>query len=149
MLQIREASARDVDDWLALRIRLWPNTSLDDHRMEIAPQLRDRRRFVALLARAENGETVGLAEIALRSDPVNGCASSPVAFLEGIFVDATRRRRGVARALCEAAERWAAERGCTEFASDALLENIISRNFLQAVGFVPTERVIFFRKELT
>ncbi len=147
-MQIGQASAKDVDDWLALRIRLWPNTSLDAHRSEIAQQLRDPRRFVALLARLDSGEAVGFAEVALRVDPVNGCDRSPVAFLEGIFVEPGQRRRGAARALCTAAERWAADRDCAEFASDALLDDIASRNFHQAVGFLPTERVIFFRKEL-
>ena len=149
MLQLQAASARDVDDSLALRLRLWPNTSLEGHHGEIAAQLRDARRFVALLARLENGESVGFAEVALRVDPVNGCESSPVAFVEAIYVDPPQRRRGVARALCAAAERWAAERNCAELASDALLDDMASRNFHRAVGFLPTERVIFFRKELT
>lgn len=148
MVQIRKAGSRDVDDRLALRLRLWPNTSLEDHRSEIALQLRDPRRFVALLARIDGGEAVGFAEVALRVDPVNGCDSSPVAFIEGIYVDTALRRRGVARALYAAAGQWATGRGCSELASDALLDDIASRNFHQAVGFTATERVIFFRKEL-
>lgn len=148
MVQIHKARSHDVDDWLALRLRLWPNTSLEDHRREIAQQLRDPRRFVTLLVRIDGGEAVGFAEIALRADPVNGCQSSPVAFVEGVYVEHCERRRGVARALYAAAEQWATEHGCSELASDALLDDIASRNFHQAVGFTATERVIFFRKEL-
>jgi aminoglycoside 6'-N-acetyltransferase I len=147
-MQIRQASTNDVDDWLALRIRLWPNTSLNDHRREITQQLRDHKRFLPLLAQRDSGETVGFAEVALRVDPVNGCDGSPVAFIEGIYVEPAHRRKGVARELCETAERWAKAHGCSEFASDALLDDIASRNFHQAIGFIPTERVIFFRKEL-
>lgn len=148
MAQIRKADSGDVDDWLALRLRLWPNTSLEEHHREIAQQLRDQRRFVALLACNDAGLTVGFAEIAMRVDPVNGCLTSPVAFVEGIYVEPGQRRRGAARALLAAAEQWATARGCREIASDVLLEDIVSRNFHQAAGFMSTERVIFFRKEL-
>ena len=37
-------------------------------------------------------------------DYVNGCTTSPVGFLEGLYVAAAARRQGVARALCDAAE---------------------------------------------
>lgn len=148
MMQIRAAATRDVDDWLSLRLRLWPNTSLDEHQHEIAQQLRDPRRYISLLAYGDDGKAAGLAEIALRFDPVNGCVSSPVAFLEGIYVEPEQRRRGVARALCEQAQSWAVQHDCSEFAADALLDDIASRNFHQAVGFTATERVIYFRKEL-
>jgi aminoglycoside 6'-N-acetyltransferase I len=148
MAQVRKAGSADVDDWLGLRLRLWPNTSLEEHHREIVQQLRDPRRFLALLACDGDGQAVGFAEIALRVDPVNGCVTSPVAFVEGIYVEPGQRRRGAARALLTAAEQWAAAHGCRELAADVLLEDIVSRNFHQATGFMPTERVIFFRKEL-
>ena len=146
-MEIRAATAADAEPWLALRARLWPATPLDEHRHEIAQQLAEPRRFLALLAVAD-GRPVGFAEAALRVDPVNGCLTSPVAFLEGIYVEAARQRRGIARELCRAVERWAVAQGCTELASDALLENAASQDFHRAVGFAPTERVVFYRKPL-
>jgi aminoglycoside 6'-N-acetyltransferase I len=71
-----------------------------------------------------------------------------VAFLEGIFVTPEARGQGVARALVGAVEDWAREQGCTEFASDAALENSVSHNMHRALGFAETQRVVFFKKML-
>ncbi len=146
---IRVATEADVDTWLRLRTMLWPATPVDEHRSELARQLASPARFVALLALDDSGRAVGFAEAALRNDFVNGCATSPVAFLEGIYVEPKAQRRGTARALCAAVERWAAAQGCTELASDALVENGASHDFHRSIGFAPTERVIFYRKELS
>jgi aminoglycoside 6'-N-acetyltransferase I len=79
---------------------------------------------------------------------VNGCDTSPVAFLEGIYVRPNWRRRGIARRLCEAVEDWAGAMGCLELASDALLENNASHQMHTELGFEETERVVFYRKPL-
>jgi len=46
------------------------------------------------------------------------------------------------------AERWAAEQGFTEFASDALVDNATSECAHKALGFEEVERRIQFRKSL-
>jgi len=84
----------------------------------------------------------------MRNDYVNGTAASPVGFLEGVFVVPSHRRRGVGRALVRAAEAWVTAQGCTEFASDSLLENVDAHAVHRALGFVETERVVFFCKRL-
>ncbi len=43
---------------------------------------------------------------------------------------------------------WAKERGLTELASDALLDNSVSHAAHKAIGFEETERVVYFRKRL-
>ena len=91
---------------------------------------------------------MGFAEATLRMDNVNGCATSPVAFLEGIYVERWARRQGVARALVGVVEQWGREMGCREFASDALLENVGSHSMHRGLGFQETERVVYFRKDL-
>ena len=92
---------------------------------------------------------IWFVEVALRSDYVSGTETSPVGFLEGIFVRPEFRRRGVARTLVATAEQWASSVGCSEFASDAAIENAASHSLHAALGFVETERVVFFRKSLT
>jgi aminoglycoside 6'-N-acetyltransferase I len=47
-----------------------------------------------------------------------------------------------------AAGQWGRERGCSELASDALLDNEASHRFHHAAGFAETERVVYFRKPL-
>ena len=84
----------------------------------------------------------------MRTDYVNGTSSTPVAFIEGIYVAPQFRRQGVGRSLVAVVAGWARDRGCTELASDALLENTASHAMHSALGFEETERVVFFRKQL-
>ncbi len=106
------------------------------------------QRFGQFIAVSDDGAPQGFIEIALRSDYVNGTNSSPVAFLEGIYVTPHARKLGVAKALVRTAEAWARERGCIEFASDAAVDNESSHAMHRALGFAETERVVFFRKVL-
>ena len=146
---IAPVTPADAADWLALRNALWPGDRDDEHTAEIEQLLREPGETVTLIARNAEKVAVGLAEASLRRDYVNGCDSSPVAFLEGIYVIPSARRIGVARSLIAAVERWGRAQGCTEFASDALLANIESHQMHDALGFRETERVVFFRKSLS
>ena len=103
---------------------------------------------MATFVAEQAGKVIGFAEVSLRRDYVNGCETSPVAFLEGIYVLPDHRRAGAGRALAAAAERWGRAHGCRELASDALLENDASRGFHAGAGFEETERVVYFRKRI-
>ncbi len=105
--------------------------------------------MAAFIAIDDDAGIGGFAKAALRRDYVNGCESSPVAYLEGIYVRPGAWGGGVGRSLCGAVEAWARERGCTELASDARLDNAESQAFHGAIGFEETERTVFFRKRLS
>ena len=136
----------DAQGWLELRQALWPGTR-EAHVAEMAAFLSDPARYAQFVAH-EGGAPAGLAEAAIRSDYVNGTESSPVAFLEGLYVAPAFRRRGIARLLVAEVVRWAKARGCHELASDALLDNTASHAAHRALGFEESERVVFFRKRL-
>ena len=133
--------------WIACRARLWPEGAPTTHQNEAQRLIGGRTPFGAWLALAEEG-VVGFAEVLLRSDPVNGCETTPVGFLEGLWVEVAYRRRGIARLLIAAAEEWARGLGCRELGSDALIDNIPSHATHIAAGFTETERVVYFRKRL-
>ncbi len=147
-MTIRIATVADVEAWVRLRVQLWEDTSLGVHRDEIAAILARPETCVAFLE--EDGETSlrAFAEASLRQDHVNGCETTPVAFLEGIFVCAEHRGRGIGRQLLRAVRAWARESGCSELGSDADLTNTASHAFHASVGFSETERVVFFRMRL-
>ncbi|MCG9915041.1 MAG: GNAT family N-acetyltransferase [Phenylobacterium sp.] len=132
-----------------MRASLWPSSPVDQHEQESRSALTspDNDKIV-LVAVDLAGVVCGFTEAALRHDYVNGCHTSPVAFLEGIYVVPERRGSGAARALTFAVEAWGRRMGCTEFASDALIDNLASHDFHVAVGFEETERVVYFRKRL-
>jgi aminoglycoside 6'-N-acetyltransferase I len=148
-LDIIRCTKTEIENWLALRWALWPHTSAHEHAQDIAAILQQPVQSAAFLAQAPDNRGVAFAEATLRHDYVNGCESSPVLFLEGIYVIPCYRRRGIARALCRAVEQWGLQQGCSEFASDTALLNLTGQDMHRALGFVETERVIFFRKILT
>ena len=148
-MRIEPVSAATLAGWTALRIALWP----DEDAAELTEQAEQwlagsDRRQLNLVARGDDGTVIGFAEATIRHDYVNGCSTSPVAFLEGIYVDAAHRLRGVAAALVVAVADWGRAQGCSEFASDALLDNEASHAFHAAIGFVEQERVVCFAKPL-
>ena len=134
--------------WLRLRQALWPDCPRDQHLADMRSYVADRRRFANFLAYSTAADAVGLAEVALRSDYVNGTESSPVIFLEGLYVVPHERRRGIAAALVKAACDWGRGAGYREIASDALLDNSTSQVVHRALGFEETERVVYFRRKL-
>lgn len=143
-MQIEAPGAGDRR-WLALRRRLWPGSQAE-HLRSMADAVA-RRHFVRL-AVAADGSAIAFVEASRRIDYVNGTNSSPVAFLEGLYVEPESRRNGLARALVEAVETWARTEGCTELASDSPLDNAAAHAVHRALGFVETERVVYFCRAL-
>ncbi|MGF6256302.1 aminoglycoside 6'-N-acetyltransferase [Ensifer sp. LBL] len=138
-----------IGRWVEMRVALWPDTPAADHRAEVESCLAEGDRYASFLCEDEAGVAAGFAEASIRHDYVNGCETAPVGFLEGIYVLPAYRRRGVARALITAVERWATSRGCQELASDTATDNLRSQSLHMALGFEETERVVYFRKELS
>ncbi|MDZ7283278.1 GNAT family N-acetyltransferase [Sphingomonas sanguinis] len=136
---VTPAAPEHQERWLALRAALWGAEAGESGELPEGDG-----NFVALV----DGRVIGFAEAAIRHDYVNGCDTSPVLFLEGLFVDPDHRRRGVAGALVAAVADWGRAQGCSEFASDAELDNGDSHAMHRALGFVETERVVYFRREL-
>jgi aminoglycoside 6'-N-acetyltransferase I len=143
-MRVVPATSADREVWATLRRALWPDADDGD----IARMLKEPTRFAAFIARETNGGAIGFAEGSLRHDYVNGCDTSPVGFLEGIYVVPAFRRRGVAAWLVRAVEQWTLAQGASELASDALIDNVESHRMHAALGFHETERVVCFRKRL-
>jgi aminoglycoside 6'-N-acetyltransferase I len=148
-LMIERCATVEQRGWLALRKALWPQGTREQHLSEMSSFLSSPERYAQFVAYSSSGEAVGLVEASVRSDYVNGAESSPVAFLEGIYVVPQARHKGIAGALVAAVTRWAFDVGCHELASDALLENQASHAVHRALGFEETERVVFFRRVLS
>lgn len=133
-----------------MRCDLWPEGNAGGHEAEIDEFFAGRLRepLAVLIACNAAGEAVGFAELSIRPY-AEDCLTDHIAYLEGWYVVPGARRTGAGRALVEAAEAWAVERGCTEFASDALIDNDISAAAHRALGFVETEQIRCFKKILT
>jgi aminoglycoside 6'-N-acetyltransferase I len=147
--KVRPVTAADAGEWVEMRCALWPNGSRADHEQDIGRYFAGDRREPAevLLVVTDDGAPLGFAELSIRN-VVDGCSTGRVGYLEGWFVVATARRHGIGRALVQAAERWAIHQGCTEFGSDALIDDDVSLAAHLGLGFEETGRVRTFRKSL-
>ena len=128
-----------------LAAELWPDNTPEGLRAELE-QLSPSEGAVFLAV--EDGVAAGFAQCQLRHDYVEGTRSSPVGYLEGIYVRKDFRSRGLARALLSACEDWARERGCLEFASDCAVDNGVSIAFHRSAGFDEANRIVCFTKRL-
>ncbi|WP_338771330.1 aminoglycoside 6'-N-acetyltransferase [Massilia sp. METH4] len=145
-MKIVPCTSTNQDGWLDLRRALWSDGSATEHLAEMQAFIDEPGKFAQLVAYSSDGEPAGFVEAAVRHDYVNGTESTPVAFLEGLYVAPPYRRQGLGTLLVAAIVAWGQARGCTELASDALLDNTASHAMHRALGFEETERVVFFRK---
>ena len=100
-----------------------------------------------LVADRGDGCLAGFVEVGSRNF-ADGCDSTPVAYLEGWYVDPDVRRTGLGASLLRSAEHWALKNSFSEMASDTELDNEISLQVHLASGFEEVERQICFRKRL-
>ena len=143
---IRKAESKDLYILSELACKLWPDHTVEEMRSEFA-EIIAKQDAAFFLAYADE-TAVGFAQCQLRYDYVEGTDSSPVGYLEGIYVAEEYRKHGIARELLSACEDWAKEKGCTEFASDCELENTQSLQFHLNVGFEEANRIICFTKKI-
>jgi aminoglycoside 6'-N-acetyltransferase I len=145
---IRPVTADDAAAWLRMREALWPDES-GSHAREVEEFLAGRLNMplAVLLAVDDNGTVLGFVELSIRAY-AEDCVTDRVAYLEGWYVVSDARRRGIGAALVKAAEDWGRAQGCTEFGSDALLDNDVSAAAHRALGFDETVQIRCFKKNL-
>ncbi len=143
---IRQASNNDIGIIAGLAVKLWEDNLVEELTEEFSELISKDNACIFL--KYENDIPVGFAQCQLRSDYVEGTETSPVGYLEGIFVLEGYRKRGYAKELLHACETWAKDMGCAEFASDCELDNVDSFRFHMAMQFTEANRIICFTKKL-
>lgn len=130
----------------ALAIQMWDSHSLKELTEDLCALMASDE--TAIFLAYEENTAIGFAQCQLRHDYVEGTVSSPVGYLEGIFIEAPWRKKGFAKALLLSCEEWARTKGCTEFASDCELDNTGSFDFHRSMGFTEANRIICFQKRI-
>ena len=143
---IKRAGFEDSPVLAQLALKVWDDALLADltHEFEVMSQGDHCASFIKYV----NDQPVGFANVSLRVDYVEGCETSPVGYLEGLYVEHRYRHNGYATELMKVCEQWAREQGCQEFASDCLLTNEESLAFHLSCGFQEANRLICFHKKL-
>lgn len=143
---IKKAEKCDLESAVNLALALWESSSVNALTDEFTEIISNDSTEIFL--KYEDGEPIGLAQCSLRHDYVEGTESSPVGYLEGIYVKEKFRNRGYAKELLRVCEGWAKDKGCREFASDCEIDNENSILFHKAVKFAEANRIICFSKKL-
>jgi len=126
-----------------LRRVMWPMDEMTCER-EVA-EILSSPRWRVLVARLGSGVIAGFVEAGFR-DFAEGAESTPVGYMEGLYVLGEYRRLGIGKALVRAGEEWLWSQGCSEIASDAQIDNAISIELHKRLGYAEVERQICFLK---
>ena len=143
---VKKAEKSDLESAVNLALALWESSSVNELTDEFIDTFADNESEIFL--KTENGTPIVFAQCSLRHDYVEGTESSPVGYLEGIYIKDKFRNKGYAKELLNACEEWAKDKGCCEFASDCEIDNISSLLFHKAVNFTEANRIICFTKKL-
>ncbi|WMJ86664.1 aminoglycoside 6'-N-acetyltransferase [Anaerocolumna sp. MB42-C2] len=142
----RKADITDCKLITDLALLLWPHHTRTELEEEITGIM--KMDTAAFFLAYEMQQPVGFAQCQLRFDYVQGCKSSPVGYLEGIYVSEGSRRKGIAKHLLASCEAWSKDMGCEEFASDCNISNTESLQFHLKMGFEEESRIICFKKKV-
>lgn len=143
---VKKADIKDINIITDFAVRLWGSHSYDNIKSDFSENLKDCKSLYVL--GYIDGNPCGFAECKLRFDYVEGTSSSPVGYLEGIYVDINYRRQGLAKEMIEYCKSWAKENKCKEFASDCALDNTESLEFHLRAGFTEVNRIICFKQNI-
>ena len=144
---IKKATITDSRSVAELAKLLWSHHEIDelDEEFKLVISSENAACFIYY----DEAMPVGFAQCELRRDYVEGTESSPVGYLEGIYVKTEYRMKGIAKKLLQHSEQWAKTLGCSEFASDCELNNNQSLKFHLKAGFEEANRIICFTKRLS
>lgn len=143
---VRKAGEQDLEILANLAVLLWDSNSVSELIAEFSEIISTSKSQFFL--KYKNDIPIGFAQSQLRYDYVEGTKTSPVGYLEGIFIKEGYRKKGYAKELLVECEAWAKSNGCQEFASDCEIANIDSFRFHKAMNFTEANRIICFTKTL-
>ncbi len=123
-MPLRPVQPTDHAEWLRMRLNLWGGAA-EDHTHDLDAYFATPQRGITFVVERTGGGLCGCIEVSLR-DYAEGCQTSPVAYIEGWYVDEESRRRTLGTRLVQAAEAWARRHGLKEMASDTQIDNTVS-----------------------
>ena len=120
---IRRITEADFPAWLAMRMALWPNHTVEELTSDQLALFSDPDQaiFLAWEESADGcpAQAIGMIEMAIRPH-APGSESAPVAYVEGWYVAPRHRGKGLGRALIEAGTAWGSDKGYSRIARDTI-----------------------------
>lgn len=127
-------------------IELWSHHTKRSIELELLEIIEDKNQEVFMSRKWEN--YVWFINISLRYEYVQWKNSSPIWYVEWIYVREKYRGKGIAKWLVECAQKWMKEMWCKEIASDTHIENTVSQEFHKKLWFDIAWTIIHFIKKL-
>ncbi|MGB0523827.1 MAG: aminoglycoside 6'-N-acetyltransferase [Flammeovirgaceae bacterium] len=145
-MTFEEINSHNLYALTKLMLALWPDCSLKEE-YENCQRILTTVDETCFLAK-EDEMYIAFIQLSVRKEYVEGANSSPVAFVEGIYVNEQFRKHGLGQQLIELGCGWGKSMGCNQIGSDAELDNQPSISFHKKSGFQEMNRVVCFLKDL-
>ncbi len=143
---LRVIQAEEFQIWKAMRCDLYE--ALDDgfHDREMS-QVHSSDVWYCRFIVDQLDNPIGMVELSLRNI-VDGCLSSPVPYLEGLYLMSGYRNKGVGQQVMQLLIQWCMDNGHKEFATDTEITNHRAQQFYERLGFAEVDRVVGYKIEL-
>lgn len=140
--------AKETDAYIVaeLAIKLWKDHNLSSLYNDFIEIIKNKNNAIYLYI--INEKPIAFAQCSIRHDYVEGTSSTPVGYLEGIYVEKEHRKKGYARQLVLACEQFARENNAKEFASDCEISNLESLQLHLKLGFIEVNQIRCFNKKI-
>ncbi len=126
-----------------MRNELYDSLSNDFHDKEM-DKIISSNEWHCQFIQDDDGRTIGFIEVSERNI-VDGCLSSPVAYIEGLYLEQEYRGKGLGKEIIKVLLDWCKEKEFSELAVDTELENIKAQKFYLSAGFEETYRIVEFK----
>lgn len=137
---------KNKSELVQLMLALWPDCDKEEEINNCSQLIHSKKDYCLLAVNID--KYIGFIHISLRTDYVEGTTTSPVAYIEGIYILPAFRKKGLGNEMIKWIENWASINHCKEIASDTEIKNLNSINFHKSVGFEEVNRIVCFSKKI-
>lgn len=92
----------------------------------------------------DNGHVVGFLNTSVRTDYVEGSSTDKTGYIEGIYVKEKYRNQKIAKTLINESINYFNSLNITEIGSDIDINNMVSKEFHEKIGFIEMSRNIHY-----
>ena len=145
-IKTEKLSLKNISKATKLILALWPKCTFKEEYQNCKRILSNKKERIQLVKNKD--KYVGFIYLNLRTDYVAGTKSSPIAYIEGLYIKPKYRKKGIAKRLVKFGEKWGKKHGAKEYGSDTELTNLDSIKFHKKIGFKEANRIVCFAKKI-
>ncbi|MEM8846763.1 MAG: GNAT family N-acetyltransferase [Bacteroidota bacterium] len=137
----------DFQSWLDISLILFKDYPPEETEFELK-RMADSPKYKTFMAKSGN-TSIGFVTVSIRTDYVEGSKTSPVGYVDAIYVDSDYRKQGLAKLLFKKGEHWTKLHGCSEIGSDTWDWNTAAQDFHQKLGFQKEDVLVHYIKKIS